>query len=105
NLSHRCTDVLSLERVIEQAAIERAVIADCGTEGDVDVEAQSHYCDPARPPLHFRSALPSPRSPARNWARAWPPERAGSDGLREALLRVFQSVCRSSTPPFGGSSR
>ena len=121
-------DVLGLERVIEEPAIEGAVVADCSAERDVDVEAEGHesefriqnsecrqglnsastilhYWEPALPPLHFKSAFPSPRSPARSCARACPPERAGSDGLRDALLRIFQSVISSSTPPLGGSSR
>src|SRR5688572_9956383 len=59
--------------------------------------------EPARPPDHFKSGDLVSRS--FSWARIWPPARDGSVGLRDALLRIFAMVMRSSTPPFGGSSR
>src|SRR5262245_25193469 len=40
DLSDQGPNVLCLEIAIEQTAIEVAVVADCGAEGDVDVETQ-----------------------------------------------------------------
>ena len=69
DLAHERVDIAGLECFIEQTAIEIAVVADGGAERDVDVETQ-HFYDPALPPGHFRSALPSRTDGSRSWARA-----------------------------------
>ena len=105
DLQNQRVDVPRLQRRIEQTPVEVAVVADGRTERDVDVETEHcdsdwrlmidgdwhrqfiksinhqspirnhRFYDPARPPDHLRSPLPS-----RSWARAWRPPRPRAMG-------------------------
>ncbi len=112
-LTHHGCNESCLHALIKESAVEVAVVADGAAERDVNVQSGDWglgieglacgvaHLEPARPPDHFRSALPSPpRSCALAWRLARPTCSSFPRMRRSSQLRLS-----AVDPSFGSNMR